>query len=209
MLYTKVFKTAFILYLIFIPFFSQAQYGPEEVEWDLLKNDHDIAIYKKKHSSGFNTIKIETELRATPKQINRFLLDIDHFPDWIFRCDSTKMISAGQNTHSYLITIQFPFPFLNRYAIIESNHQLNDHELVITSKNLIPKEALPKMVQIPFLSANWTAKTTSSGNVKIIYEMTSDPGGNIPAWLYNLFFVEAPFQTMLNLKQEILSIQPE
>lgn len=202
----KVFQllSIIILYLLFYPLYLSGQTNAESFEWELLKNDDGILIYKKKHNSGFNTIKIETDLSSTPKQINRFLLNIDYFPKWIYRCDSAKVLSVEDNKNYYLISIQFPFPFDNRYAVIESIHHLSDKELIITSKNVMPDYSVSKMVKIPFFSACWTAKSTSEGNVRISFEMTSDPGGNIPAWLYNFFFIEAPFQTMLRLKEELL-----
>lgn len=195
---------SFLLILLTFPAICFAQSDSVNTEWEILKNENGISLYKKKHVSGYNSIKIETALKSTPEQINLFLLDIEHFPTWIHRCNSAKIIQTGKSKISYLITIQFPFPFLNRYVVIESTHKLNKQELIINSKSILQEQAKPDMVQIPFLSASWKAISDPSGMVNITCEMTTIPGGNIPSWLYNLFFVEAPFQTMLNLQQELL-----
>jgi ribosome-associated toxin RatA of RatAB toxin-antitoxin module len=184
--------------------FTYAQGKEDLVTWKHLKNEDGIDVYKQQHANGLSSVKIESELESTPDQMIELLLKVDHYPHWIYNCQSASQISRSKNKIEYLITIQFPFPFQHRYAIIESTYEIGEHELIISSKNILRDPPRDDQVQIPFFEAVWRAQMTSSENVKITYIITSDPGGKIPVWLYNLFYLEAPIQTMKNLKMEML-----
>jgi hypothetical protein len=41
----------------------------------------------------------------------------------------------------------------------------------------------------------------NSEKVKITYELSIDPGGNLPKWLVNTLAVDFPFNTLKNLRQ--------
>ena len=48
--------------------------------------------------------------------------------------------------------------------------------------------------------------TPREGEIEVIYEVHSEPGGSVPAWLANSFVVDAPFNTLQGLRQ--LAEQP-
>ena len=43
--------------------------------------------------------------------------------------------------------------------------------------------------------------TPADGQIDIEYQVSTQPGGAIPRWLFNLAVDQGPFRTMLNLKE--------
>jgi hypothetical protein len=40
--------------------------------------------------------------------------------------------------------------------------------------------------------------------VEVTYEVHADPGGNLPAWVINMFLVDTPFNDLKNLQKQAL-----
>jgi hypothetical protein len=56
------------------------------------------------------------------------------------------------------------------------------------------------MVRIQSLTGQWLLTPLTKGDVSVTYEMSVDPGGNIPKWLVNLMAVDLPFNTLQKLR---------
>jgi len=39
------------------------------------------------------------------------------------------------------------------------------------------------------------------GEVEVVYQVHTEPGGSVPSWLANKFVVEAPLNTLRNLRE--------
>lgn len=48
--------------------------------------------------------------------------------------------------------------------------------------------------------------TPREDEIEVVYQVHSEPGGSVPAWLANSFVVDAPFNTLQGLRQ--LAEQP-
>jgi hypothetical protein len=46
------------------------------------------------------------------------------------------------------------------------------------------------------------------GNVHVTLEGSVDPGGNIPAWVYNMLVTDMPLKTISSLRDRALSSRP-
>jgi hypothetical protein len=40
-------------------------------------------------------------------------------------------------------------------------------------------------------------------HVKILYTLRTDPGGDLPAWLFNLFVTKGPTESFKNLQEQL------
>ncbi len=79
--------------------------------------------------------------------------------------------------------------------------------------NSANKKAVPfkkGMVRVQTMSGYWefmpvVSGGENSGKVKVTYELSLDPGGNLPKWLVNTLAVDLPFHTLKNLRQPFAS----
>ncbi len=47
----------------------------------------------------------------------------------------------------------------------------------------------------------WEMNPQPGGEVEVIYQVHTEPGGSVPSWLANKFVVEAPLNTLRNLRE--------
>lgn len=59
------------------------------------------------------------------------------------------------------------------------------------------------VVRIERSIGKWIITPLDKNHVKIDYELQADPGGDIPAWLTNMFVTQGPLQSFKNLRTEV------
>ena len=53
------------------------------------------------------------------------------------------------------------------------------------------------------MQAKWMFEPQANGMVKVTQQVLADLGGKVPGWLVNFAIVDAPFETLSNLRKEI------
>ena len=100
-----------------------------------------------------------------------------------------------------------PWPFIKRDSI--SLAQLSQNQqtrrVIITIKS-VPRFIKPKpgYLRIIDMQGRWILTPRGKGLIHVVYEMRVDPGGNLPKWLVNAFSVDMPFETLVNLRKQII-----
>ena len=61
-------------------------------------------------------------------------------------------------------------------------------------------------VRIEKMNGRWLFTPIEEDKVNIVYEMSIDPGGNIPKWVVNALAVDLPFYTLKNLRKIVKKI---
>jgi hypothetical protein len=56
-------------------------------------------------------------------------------------------------------------------------------------------------LRIEISQGSWIFKKIDDNRVEVIHQFMSDPGGNIPKWIVNMFIVSGPYKTLENLKE--------
>ena len=64
------------------------------------------------------------------------------------------------------------------------------------------------IVRMPRSNGVWNVYQVDKQIVKIEYTYGGDFGGSIPSWIINLFIVDSPHKTLINMR-EYLEIKPE
>jgi hypothetical protein len=96
------------------------------------------------------------------------------------------------------------WPFNNRDEITLSVVKRKEDSVEITIEiTIIQDFVLEKKGIIRMSSGNgeWIFTPIENGKTKIYHRFGADPGGNIPAWIVNIFLVDAPYKTMLALQE--------
>ena len=70
---------------------------------------------------------------------------------------------------------------------------------IISKPNYIPDKS--GIVRIEEAKGIWKFTQKENGETKVLYQFLGDPGGNIPSWIINIFIVDGPYKTLMNLKQ--------
>lgn len=98
-------------------------------------------------------------------------------------------------------TTDFPFPVKDRELTVSSRQWMVDGTFYSKSSAVKSGDQSDNYTPIEHFESSWEVKESKRGLLDIVYEVTTEPGGEIPAWLYNMAVYQGPFQTMKNLKE--------
>ena len=59
------------------------------------------------------------------------------------------------------------------------------------------------MVRIMQSTGKWVVSLQADQTLKAVYTLLTDPGGNVPAWLVNLFIADGPMESFRKLKEHL------
>ena len=59
----------------------------------------------------------------------------------------------------------------------------------------------PRLVRVSKFEGFWQMRPVGEGQVEVIYQAHTEPGGSLPAWLANSFVVDVPLHTLLALRR--------
>lgn len=191
-----------IVFLFFQSILIQAQ-----EDWELVKEKKGIQVFTKSiENYDFKIFKAHIILDASIHSFVAVIHDIDNFKDWGYKIIDASVLKRGGDTLLiHYSTAKAPFPYKNRDGIYldrfnwtsETKTLLIDIEIL--DDYLEPKEDMVRLKGKGF----WKVVVQPTGKLDVIFQMQIDPGGNVPAWMGNIFVDDSPYYTLLNLREII------
>ena len=193
--------------LAFLPNFLHAQ--PEnEHEWKLKRDKGGIQVYMREQSgTDSKEMKFTTEIEASLNAVAAILTDVAGFDDWVYASMESYTIEEISDTEViYYTSLDFPWPMSNRDLVLHSIFWQDEKTLAIHSATTSVHDLMDEkedFIRITKADLYWTFTPLGNGMVRVDYQLNSDPGGHIPAWMINLAADQGPLQTMIKFKEEI------
>ena len=174
----------------------------------LKKQSDDIQVYTcKSENDKFKSLKAEFAIKNTTlDELVAFIKNVKNFPTWQYNLISAEMLL--QETENRMIIrseIHAPWPVDNRELIVEYSLEKDatSGQLHVIIKTVAYDYPLEKgVVRVPFSYAEWLVVKDGTA-LKVRYTLRIDPGGNVPAWLVNMAMAEGPYQSFINLKEQL------
>ena len=204
MLSTSLKKTLLILYLTIPLFIFATHISYSQNDWKLKKQKNGIKVYTKSHASeNLKYYKLTTTFRADFSKVVQLNLDFDNYETWVKDCAESKIIDKmDENTIIYYSRIDTPWPVNDRDFLSEVNITLGQNQILIHTKPAsIDYPESKGAVRMIEYEDHWRIKNLDSGMVKLELEGFYNPGGSIPSWIVNMFIVDAPYESVLKLKE--------
>jgi hypothetical protein len=201
-------KSTIILLLLLlagIPVLGDAVKG----EWKLKKSKagievfvRDVAGSKLKEFKGVMTLS-GTRLQALVAAFD----DTSTYTMWMHECIEARLLKkiSLRERISYTVT-HAPWPVSDRDLVTRSVVSQDLKTLAVTIQmtglgDYMPKVA--KRVRVPMMNGLWVFKPLETGDIVVMYQLHSDPGGDLPAGLANMASVDLPYYTLLKLRDFI------
>ena len=185
--------------------FSVPLFGVEN-DWYLEKEEDNIEVFVAKvKGSAVKSFRGVVIVESSLKSVMSVIADTSSYPRWLHNCKrATTIKRLGDNEIFNHIVTDMPWPVVDRDTVVHSIKTQNDttHQVTIqfiAKPGLLDK--LPKTVRITKMQGLWELTPLENGQLKIIYQMSIDPGGSIPKWLVNSMVVDIPFHTLNNLRR--------
>jgi len=180
-----------------------ACYGQDD--WKL-RNDRDSIKTFTSHIDGdrIKSIKAESIIPASLKQLASVIMDVDHLQDWVYSTKSSSLLKRVSQTELYYYSeVNFPWPATNRdfVAHLTINQDPKTRVITIRAENvqgLVPEKR--GIVRIIESIGRWTITPIDKNLLRVSYVLRVDPDGNIPPWMVNLFSTKGLFQSFKNLR---------
>ena len=174
--------------------------------WRLNKHEEGIQVFLRDTSgSPLKSFKGSMMINGSLSSIISVLADTESYPRWLYNCRSAKNIKRINDKQSvnYLVT-DMPWPVADRDMIVSSTLTQNLKTKRVEIKLQAKPRLLPNVadkVRIEKMQGRWLLTPIAKNKVNIVYEMSIDPGGNIPKWMVNAMAVDLPFETLNKLRK--------
>jgi len=201
---TRIYKI-FPLLLLLVLKLSPAS---AQTDWKLVTDKEGIKVYTSiVPDSKIKAIKVECDLDATPAQLVALIMDVKTATDWVYHTKSAVVVKQVSPSELYYYSeINLPWPAANRDFVAHLTVSQNPDTKVVTIQGpavpgLVP--AKTGVVRIDHSDGKWVITPTGADEVKVVYTIHVDPGGDLPSWLVNMFATEGPVHIFRNLKVEL------
>ena len=198
-------KTAFLIITLWGSFCGRI-FGQED--WKLNTSKEGMSVYTKTFpDSKFKAIKVELSLDATLSQLVAVVLDVSTGADWVYATKSSvllKRVSASEVI--YYSEVKLPWPIHNRDFIAQLKAVQDPVTRVVTIYGPVVPDYIPikkDIVRVRKSEGKWVITPLGGGHIKVEYTIRLDPGGDLPAWLFNLFVTKGPAESFENLKVQL------
>ena len=185
--------------------FSAPTFGAEN-SWYLEREEDNIEVYIAKiKGSAVKTFRGVVTVDNSLNSVLSVIADASSYPRWLYNCRSATMIKfvSYNEVYSHVVT-NMPWPFVDRDSIILSTKTQNDVTKKVTIKVVEKPKMLgklPNTIRTTNIKGLWELTPLPNGRLKILFQMSVDPGGSIPKWLVNLMLIDIPFYTLNNLRR--------
>jgi hypothetical protein len=175
-------------------------------DWVLSFEKNGIQIFTRAiEDSKLKQIKAVTEIPAPLDRVIQFLKDISNYKNWVSNMTESKIIKTVSDTCFYVYEFHdSPWPVQNRYNVSQMTIKSSPDTYTIlfnSVQDYIEKRA--DALEMQRSQVSWNVSPLPGGGCHIEYLIDENPGGYVPPWLINYMAEDAPYKTLLNLKNAL------
>jgi len=178
----------------------------QDNEWALKKNKDGIEVYTRvDEESGLIEFKSTITLATNLETLLNVFNDVEGYTKWMADTKVSTVLEKINANESYIyFEAQVPWPLENRdmplYQKIEKT--TNGIYIYLTGvEDYIPHKK--RITRIENAVGYWELTQIKNNQIRVKYGFLADPGLNIPNWIINLFIVDGPYKTLINLKEVV------
>jgi hypothetical protein len=182
--------------------------GRAQDDWKLKTDKDGINIFTRTFpDSKFKAIKVEVELDATLSQMVAVVMDVNTGAEWVYSTKSSVLLKQVSPSELYYYSeVSIPWPAANRDFIAELRAVQDPHSRVVTIYGPVFPDYMPvkkDIVRVRRSEGKWIISPLAKGKIKVEYTLRVDPGGDLPAWLVNMFVTKGPYESFKKLKEQL------
>ncbi|MCJ8167804.1 START domain-containing protein [Atopomonas sediminilitoris] len=175
-----------------------------ELNWQLAKDESGVKVYLAKvEGSKYKAYKGVALMNTDLARLRALQEDVTGSCAWMHECREQKRVE--QNGESGVVYSRFntPWPVTPRdtYTQIVTEQGADGSLLRRLTGKPDFKPAESGFVRVSKLEGFWQFTPKGNGQVEVVYQVHTEPGGSVPSWLANSFVLDAPFNTLLELKK--------
>jgi len=205
---TTLYFTIPCITLLFTSLFNSAyayNHTIDTLEWRVQKNTQAIVISSAEvPQSEYKAVLSVTTINKPISQVIELIRNVNRCTQWVYRCKHSKKHLTLSDNKEYIYTAtNMPFPVTDRDILAYVEWEENAKNKTMTATGIATNGVLPQKpeyIRLQKATMIWELTELSKNQTKIRNFVHLNPGGNIPSWLSNSLLVDAPFETMMELR---------
>ncbi|MBM7062142.1 START domain-containing protein [Pseudomonas sp. UL073] len=174
-------------------------------DWQLAKDEQGIKVYLSSvPGSKYKAYRGVVDIKADVQAINALQEDVQGSCAWIHACAEMRLLKGNGDEAWTYSKIEMPWPVTGRDLVLHvKTDKAADGSIVRhlqAEPKLVPEEN--GQIRVPKLVGEWKMTPKGPGVTEVVYQVQTEPGGSIPSWLANSFVVDAPFNTLHDLREK-------
>lgn len=176
--------------------------------WDFIKERDGIKIFTRKESgSPLKSFKGVMEVYSTMEMIGTVVGNVKNFDWWDDDIRELQVIASVDNVFTqYYLIYDVPWPLQDRDLCADARVTIDPSTGKKTIYATPLLDVIPEkedIVRIKNYWQRWTIEPLPDGMKRLTLEGFVDPGGIVPAWLYNMVITETPLNLMREVKNRV------
>lgn len=197
--------------LLFIILLGSLHAGCQE-NWVLATDQDGIKVYlKNAEKTNLKMLKVTCQLPASQDAVLALLLDIPASDQWIPQSKNLRYLRRLSPTECfYYSELRMPWPVWNRDYVIQQRASQHPASKVVTVDARAVKGEVPEkegIVRVSESRVKWVLSPLPTGKTLLLYELFTNPGGGIPAWVVNYFAKQAAIDIVKKMR-ELVQLPP-
>jgi len=180
-----------------------------ELHWQLAREQDGVRVYLAQvQGSRYQAYRGVTRMRTDMARLLALQEDVVASCAWVYACEQQRLL-ASEGEFDWLYTrLHTPWPVAGRDSILRVQTRFAADGSVLRQLQGVPDylPEQPRLVRVSKFEGFWQMRPLGEGQVEVIYQAHTEPGGSLPAWLANSFVVDVPLHTLLALRR--LAEQP-
>lgn len=198
--------TRLTLVALLAPCRAGAAESAQDGSWTLAREADGIMVHTRKvEGSKFLEFKGTASIDATIEDILARHRDVDSMPHWLYNCIDAVLVTRESDDEFVTLTrIRTHWLVSRRDSVVRSTIVRDPVGGDVTIYLAGEPDSVPKQrnhVRVRQLIGTWRLVPQENGSVMVEYQAHVEPGGSMPAWLANKFVVDAPFETIRDLRE--------
>lgn len=172
--------------------------------WELKRSENGIQVFVRSvDDSRIREIRSVTTVLSSLSSLVALVEDMASAHQWVPYCREQRVLAKISDVETFTYTASaLPWPLSDRDAVVHNwRSQMPDRTVVIRfegAPDYMPE--VPGLIRIRRISGFWQFRPLGSGAVEVIYQILSEPAGNVPDWMVNSGVVDQPYNTILNMR---------
>lgn len=184
--------------------------GADEFAWSLKKDEGGISISTRAvDGSDYKAVRATMIVESSLGKLVALVRDTSACPEWAAMCRESHVEEAVSETLLYVYSYNdVPWPAKDRDAVARVNWSQDPETLAVLMEASAVPGRMPETdsaIRLTSAVTRWIFTPLGDGRVEVATEAHVDPGGPMPAWLFNILLVNSPFETLANMREIVSS----
>lgn len=179
---------------------------PPQEDWKLAKNKNGVLVYTRNaKGTKLKEFKAKVTIRTSMKSLVDLLEDVPNYPKWQATVTSSKILKRINENEFYIFySSDIPWPITDRDIVLIATRTKSSKGNIVYSFKTTPDYIKEKegFIRIRKGYGAWELNPKDNGFIEVVYRFYGDPGGSLPEGIINMFIVDGPYKTLLNIKNK-------